>query len=250
METERTRPMFPWYKERLETKYLKAPANKISLVGSCCRFANMRLDDFSDCSSDLSRNQRGVSSVIFQRDTSNHNSSQKHIKGLSKEHTCFSKQMIQKQIRRDYVAAVEEKLKQHPLAMFPHYRDHMTPELFDKVVSVLDPDMGEYSVSALPTPTGDHAEDEGEESCTVPRKDEGKRVKQGASADNISPDVQHESHRNPYILQMNGNGSKKGRTGKLYQLSKHKDMKSAATIFSRWFASPDEETNITESAVH
>ncbi|KAK5932092.1 hypothetical protein CgunFtcFv8_003826 [Champsocephalus gunnari] len=129
METERTRPMFPWYKERLETKYLKAPANKIFLVGSCCRFANMRLDDFSECSSDLSRNQRAVSSVIFQRDTSNHNSSsQKHIKGLSKEHTCLSKQMIQKQIRRDDVAAVEEKLKQHPLAMFPHYRDHMTPE--------------------------------------------------------------------------------------------------------------------------
>ncbi|KAK1893323.1 Protein FAM47A [Dissostichus eleginoides] len=201
METERTRPMFPWYKERLETKYLKAPANKISLVGSCCRFVNMRLDDFSDCSSDLSRNQRGVSSVIFQRDTSNHNSSQKHIKGLSKEHTSFSKQMIQKQIRRDYVAPVEEKLKQNPLAMFPHYRDHMTPELFDKVVSVLDPDIGEYSASALPTPTGDHAEDE-------------------------------------------------GRTGKLYQLSKHKDMKAATTIFSRWFASPDEETNITESAVH
>jgi len=124
------------YKERLETKYLKAPANKISLVGSCCRFVNMRLDDFSDCSSDLSRNQRGVSSVIFQRDTSNHNSSQKHIKGLSKEHTCFSKQMIQKQIRRDYVAAVEEKLKQHPLAMFPHYRDHMTPEVSGHKISL------------------------------------------------------------------------------------------------------------------
>lgn len=58
-------------------------------------------------------------------------------------------------------------------------------QLFDNVVSVLDPDIGEYSASALPTPTGDHAEDEGEESCTVPRKDEGKRVKQGASADTM-----------------------------------------------------------------
>lgn len=37
--------------------------------------------------------------------------------------------MIQKQIRREYVAAVDEKLKQHPLAMFPHYQDHMTPEV-------------------------------------------------------------------------------------------------------------------------
>lgn len=37
--------------------------------------------------------------------------------------------MIQKQIRREYVASVEEKLKQHPLAMYPHYKDHMTSEV-------------------------------------------------------------------------------------------------------------------------
>ncbi len=37
--------------------------------------------------------------------------------------------MIQKQTRREYVAAVEEKLKQHPLAMYPHYKDHMSPEV-------------------------------------------------------------------------------------------------------------------------
>lgn len=37
--------------------------------------------------------------------------------------------MTQKQIRREYVAAVEERLKQHPLAMFPHYKAHMKPEV-------------------------------------------------------------------------------------------------------------------------
>lgn len=37
--------------------------------------------------------------------------------------------MIQKQIRSTYVASVEEKLKQHPLAMYPHYKDHLTPEV-------------------------------------------------------------------------------------------------------------------------
>ena len=48
---------------------------------------------------------------------------------VSKEHACFSRQMIQKQIRREYVNAVEEKLQRHPLALPPHYRDHMTPEV-------------------------------------------------------------------------------------------------------------------------
>lgn len=37
--------------------------------------------------------------------------------------------MIQKQIRREYVAAVEEELKQHPLAMYPYYKEDMTPEV-------------------------------------------------------------------------------------------------------------------------
>lgn len=117
------------YKERLQTKYLKASANKISSVGSCCRFVNVNLDDFSSCTSVLSGDHRGVSPVIFQDTPNNHDSTPKPRKSISKEHACFSKQNIQKQIRREYVAAVEEKLKQHPLAMFPHYKDHMTPEV-------------------------------------------------------------------------------------------------------------------------
>lgn len=110
------------YKERLQTKYLKAPTSRISSVGSCCLY------DLSDGSSVLSGTQRGVLPVIFHG-TPNHNSSQKNRKCISKEHACFSKQMIQKQVRREYLAAVEEKLKQHPLAMYPHYKDHMTPEV-------------------------------------------------------------------------------------------------------------------------
>ncbi|XP_068422446.1 protein FAM47A [Clinocottus analis] len=172
METKNARPIFPWYKERLQTKYLKAPANKISSVGACCRYATVCLDDFSVCSSVFSGDRGGVSPVIFH-DAPKHNSTksgQKPRKCISKEHACFSKQMTQKQIRREHVAAVEKELKRHPLAMFPHYKDHMTPELFDEVVSILDPDMSVNSACALPTPTGDHAEEETEENDTEPRQ--------------------------------------------------------------------------------
>ncbi|XP_036954418.1 protein FAM47E isoform X2 [Acanthopagrus latus] len=234
MESKNSRPIFPWYKERLQTKYLKAQTNKISSASSCCRFVNTSLEDFGDCSSVPSGAQTGVSPVIFH-DAPNNNSSQKQRRSVSKEHACFSKQMIQKQIRREYVAAVEKKLKQHPLVKFPHYKDHMTPELFDKVVSVLDPDVCVSSASALPTPAKEDEED------TEPRKEDVGRKKH-----NKISKVQSPTPRNPYVLQMKGNGIKNGRTVAVNQLCANQDMTSAARLFTKWFASPDEETNVSD----
>nr|XP_029135170.1 protein FAM47E-like [Labrus bergylta] len=131
----------------------------------------MNLDDFSEGSAVLSGAQRGFSPVIFHG-TQNQKSNQKPRKSVSKEHACFSKQTIQKQIRREYVAALEEKLTRHPLTTFPHYKDHMTPELFFKVASILDPDMSVNDASGLPTPTGHNTTEENGESCREPSKKE------------------------------------------------------------------------------
>ncbi|XP_035763196.1 putative protein FAM47D [Neolamprologus brichardi] len=153
MESKTKQPVFPWYRERLQAKYLKAPDNKLSSI-RCWRFTNTSL-----CSSMTPGVYTGVSPLIFPG-TEQHNSSQKPRKSISKEHACFSKQMIQKQIRSTYVASVEDKLKQHPLAMYPHYKDHLTPELFNRVVAVLDPDLSVSNASALPAPSEDLAEEE------------------------------------------------------------------------------------------
>ncbi|XP_035812165.1 uncharacterized protein zgc:158260 [Amphiprion ocellaris] len=225
METINKRPIFPWYKERLQTKYLKAP-NKQPSVSTRWHFLNTSLDDFSG-------SQSGPSPLIFQG-TPHHSSSQKPRKSLSKEHACFSKQMIQKQIRREYVASVEEQLKQHPLTMYPHYKDHMTPELFDQVVSILDPDMCINSASALPAPTGDHAEVEDEENSRESSEEEVFGHKKETSATKISTDVQNPSIRNPHILQMNVNNMKKDRAVTLDPLSTHEDAKTAARCFRKW----------------
>lgn len=161
MEGKNMRPLVPWYKEKLQTKYLKASANRISSVGTCFRFSSANLDESS-----LSLGDRGCVSPVVFHDTPKQkstNSGPKAKKGLSKEHACFSKQMTQKQIRREYVAAVEKKLQQRPLATFPHYREHMTPQLFDEVVSILDPELSVNRAATLPTTTGDHVEEEDEE---------------------------------------------------------------------------------------
>ncbi|XP_069379558.1 protein FAM47E [Paralichthys olivaceus] len=220
MEMKNTQHIFPWYKERLQTKYLKASTNKVSSVSSCWRLVNMSLDDFID-----------GSSIIFHG-APNSSSTRNPGKSVLKEHACFSKQMIQKQIRREYVDAMEEKLKQHPLLVHPHYRDHMTPELFEKVVSVLDPDMCLNSASSLPTPTADHAEEEEEENCAEPRNRDVNKAKQGTTANKIIPDVQNQGPRNP-TLQMNGKGLKKGQKVPVNQLNNHKDIKTATKLFRK-----------------
>lgn len=58
-------------------------------------------------------------------------------------------------------------------------------QLFDKVVSVLDPDLCINSASSLPTPTADHAGEEGEEDYTEPSKGDVNRAKQGMSANTM-----------------------------------------------------------------
>ncbi|XP_053277300.1 uncharacterized protein zgc:158260 [Pleuronectes platessa] len=208
MEIQNKRPLFPWYKERLRTKYLKVSTNKITSVSSCCCLVNVSLDDFSVGPSVLSK-----------------------VRRVSKEHACFSRQMIRKQIGREYVNAVEEKLKQHPLVLYPHYRDHMSPELFEKVVSVLDPDMCVNSASSLPTPTAERAEEEEEGNCAGPRNKDGNKAKQGATASKIDPDVPNQGPRNPYTLPMNGKGIEKGQKVKVNQLNNHKGMRAATKPF-------------------
>uniref|UniRef100_A0A3Q1FZ65 Uncharacterized LOC110949426 n=1 Tax=Acanthochromis polyacanthus TaxID=80966 RepID=A0A3Q1FZ65_9TELE len=237
METIKKQPVFPWYKERLQTKYLKAPTSKQPSVSTRWHFINTSLDDFSGSHS-------GLSPVIFQG-TPHHSSGQKPRKSLSKEHACFSKQMIQKQIRREYVASVEEQLKQHPLVMYPHYKDHMTPELFDQVVSVLDPDMCINSMSVLPAPTGDHGEVEDEENSREPSDEELDGHKKETSANKISTDVQHPSNRNPHILQMNVNNIKKGQGVTLDPLSTHEDAKTAARRFRKWMKRQNDNNGLS-----
>lgn len=50
--------------------------------------------------------------------------------------------------------------------------------------------------------------------------------------------VQSPTSRNPYVLQMKGNGIKKGQTVAINQLCANKDVTSAAKLFTKWFARP------------
>ncbi|XP_051980242.1 protein FAM47A-like [Xyrauchen texanus] len=127
---------FPWYKERLQTKYLRDLSKKQQLSGALdgrrWRFLSPGLDDFRDGYPTVHKElftqcKCGIYPAVFGMPK--HACSVKlPQKRLSKDQACYSKQNPQSQSQREFINAVEHRLKQHPLALYPHLESGMTPE--------------------------------------------------------------------------------------------------------------------------
>lgn len=125
------------FKERLKTKYLRDLRQKQQLSGALdsrkWRFLSPGLDDFRDgyptVNEELfTQSKCGPSPALFGMPS--HACSVKFPqKRLSKYQACYSKQNPQSQAQREFIDAVEHKLKQHPLALYPHLESGMTPEV-------------------------------------------------------------------------------------------------------------------------
>ncbi|KAG7276704.1 hypothetical protein CRUP_006883 [Coryphaenoides rupestris] len=133
--------------ERLPVKYLKTRHKKPSLDISRWRFLSDILDhEDEDDDADPARpgaSRGGIQPVdLSSSSTAKVRTAVRARRAMSKEQACFSRQNAAQQTRRERVAAVERKLLCHPLALYGHYEQHMPPELFQQVLSVLDPDIG------------------------------------------------------------------------------------------------------------
>lgn len=123
------------YKERLRTKCLKDPVQKLKLSGALngrgWRFLTAGLDDFRDGypipqAGTLTQPQHGTEAVIFGLSHKPEKSSRRRF---TKEQVCFSKQNCLRQTRRRLVDAVEQSLSTHPFALYPHLGSGMAPEV-------------------------------------------------------------------------------------------------------------------------
>lgn len=142
----------PWWRERLQTKFIKSlnPGETSQvLLGRKWRFLKDGIDDFRDglppANDDqefLTRDSK-VSPIIVGgsqeslsqiKDTVNRHR-------FTKDDICFSKLTPLQKMRRSHIAEIENGLLQHPLALYPHLEGSMPPDLFEDVVNVLDPDM-------------------------------------------------------------------------------------------------------------
>uniref|UniRef100_A0A8C1DZI0 Uncharacterized protein n=1 Tax=Cyprinus carpio carpio TaxID=630221 RepID=A0A8C1DZI0_CYPCA len=141
------------FKERLKTKYLRELRQKQQLSGSLdsrkwC-FLSPGLDDFRD-------GYPAVHKELFTRVRVD-----PPLQSLGLKIKCVTKQNPQSQAQREFIDAVEHKLKPYPLALCPHLESGMITELFDQVLSVLDPDLrmkGELSIIS-PTKNMEHQEE-------------------------------------------------------------------------------------------
>ncbi|XP_041956025.1 protein FAM47A isoform X2 [Alosa sapidissima] len=253
--TENT-PVYPWYKQRLFVRSLKDPQNKQKLSGALdghrWRFLNSRLDDFRDGyplnveQESFASSQCKTSPVLFGK-TVVTGSSVKVKSKLSKEQVCFSKENPLKHMHHAHVDAVEDRLTQHPLALYPHLENGMAPELFDEVLLVLDPDMYLKKRSALKCEKQEHKDFYNSEKTLPPiTKDEGlisvKEISQGPN------------QMNPYELKdtktsWDKEDQRVGVKG-LRSPSQDEDIKKVTKHFCDWVISLGGDTNnLTDSTV-
>lgn len=139
----------PWYKERLETKYIKPRkqrGNSQTLVGSSWTFLEKGTDDFRDglppevYYNYVKKPHSELGPTIIRSDEIM-NASNKMTGRFTKNEACFSKSVPLQQQRRVRVDDIEFNLTQHPLALFPHLEESLPPDVFEDVVEILDPEM-------------------------------------------------------------------------------------------------------------
>lgn len=140
----------PWYKERLQTKYIKSkkpndPSH--TLIGKNWVFIKSGIDDFRAGKPSqigetfIVEGDKGISPVVSHSKQSLSSSQTKAKSQLTKHQQVYSKSLPLQEGRRSYIEEMEYGLMQHPLALYPHLEEGLPPELFEEVVDILDPEM-------------------------------------------------------------------------------------------------------------
>jgi len=143
---------YPWYKERLKTKYSK-DINPVHYYKNWT-FLKDGQDDFRDGfpSTDdqvVIKPRRGPSPAFLLDDKSSTSSGSTnsrasrghHAKKLSAEERLYSSKIPATDRKWKRVLQLEANLLAHPLALFPDLEQGLNPELYEEIVDILDPDL-------------------------------------------------------------------------------------------------------------
>eukprot|EP00112_Aurelia_sp_Birch-Aquarium-sp1_P005957 Seg167.1 transcript_id=Seg167.1/GoldUCD/mRNA.D3Y31 product="Protein FAM47E" protein_id=Seg167.1/GoldUCD/D3Y31 len=139
----------PWYKERLNMKYTKPLTKKDwkpRLAASSWTFIKDGVDDFRDGKPPpkdtdlLIKGSKGLEPNLFGIDPDSKRKPKQNIsKQLPKDEAVFQKELPLQRRRRKRIEEIETVLLEHPLALYPHYEDSVPTDLFEEIVTLLDP---------------------------------------------------------------------------------------------------------------
>ncbi|XP_036382758.1 protein FAM47E [Megalops cyprinoides] len=264
-------PRHAWYKERLHTKYLKEKNNKQRLSGALdsrrWRFLKPGLDDFRDGyplpvgEYIFTQTKEGTSPTVPGIPGHVGGTEQKPRKQLTKEQVCFSRKNPQQQLRRKHVAEVEYSLTQHPFALYPHLHECVSPELFDQILSLLDPEMSmDRDTAWFPISTDEEHAHDCPEHCENSFHD---LAESGEGRDTVpSPNVMQvdlqktddSRPKNPYLrLLTRENSAKEDQASKVKRVqspSLEDEIKRVTKKLHDWVVSlGDESDDLSESTL-
>lgn len=250
----------PWYKERLQTTYIKSrkptDTNK-NLVGKNWLFLKDGLDDFRDglpppVEGDVTlKSSKGPGPTI--KNSSEDLSSVKKPAArnrFSKHQICYSRLTPLQQQRREHINQIEYGLTQHPLALYPHLEESVNPELFEDIMNILDPEM-----NLIDDEEGSLAEEEEDEEDKESVESD-KKLDSTREEDNKTETREMEDGvvRNPYKWiskkeeQERKNKKKAGE--KPTDTSQEEHIKKVTKEFCDWVASlGGQSNNIEESTI-
>ncbi|KAH3842863.1 protein FAM47E-like isoform X4 [Dreissena polymorpha] len=251
----------PWYKERLQTTYIKnrkpSDTNK-NLVGKNWLFLKDGLDDFRDglpppVEGDVTlKSSKGPGPNIKNSSENLASVKQPAVrKRFSKHQICYSRLTPLQQQRREHINQIEYGLTQHPLALYPHLEESVNPELFEDIMNILDPEM-----NLLDEEEGSFAEEEEEEERS--ESAESDKGRQSAPEDDAKTDPKETEEgfvRNPYKWiskkeEQEEKKNKKKAGEKPTDSSQDIHIKKVTKEFCDWVASlGGQSNNIEESTI-
>uniref|UniRef100_A0A3B1IC57 Zgc:158260 n=1 Tax=Astyanax mexicanus TaxID=7994 RepID=A0A3B1IC57_ASTMX len=261
-------PVHPWYKERLRTKFLKDPLKKkqqqcgaLDATDRGWRFLNPGQDDFRDGYPALqdevfTQPQCRIAPPLFGL-VNQARPATVLKKRFNKEQACYSRINCLRQTRRQYVEAVEQKLSSHPLALYPHLTSGLQPELFEDVLSVLDPEMCvERESDVISFSKEEVSREENVATCEGPEQETSREeTKLSIGTVSSADEVKGCSSRNPYKLPETMDTQPKGNqmvsNTFLPSPAQDEDITEVTKLFCDWVALLGGETSsLTESTIH
>ncbi|XP_060606139.1 protein FAM47E-like isoform X2 [Ruditapes philippinarum] len=253
----------PRYKERLQTKYIKArrpSETDKNLVGKNWLFLKDGLDDFRDglpppVEGDITlKSTKGPGPTIKNSSENLSDVKQPAVrKRFNKHQICYSRLTPLQQQRREHINQIEYGLTQHPLALYPHLEESVNPELFEDIMNILDPEM-----NLIDDEEGSLAEEDEDENEDRVSADSDRQQTGDISRDEDTKTELRETEegvvRNPYKWiskkeeQEKKNKKKAGE--KPTDTSQEEHIKKVTKEFCDWVASlGGQSNNIEESTI-